>query len=104
MKTKNPISFIGVSKLVENVLKDEWQSSPVIAAQIIFPPEVIQRKMQSQLLWSKRTGSEEGAKSGLVGQAIRLLIARGVAEKRYINGKKCEYRLATTTSKNEMQE
>ena len=91
--TKTPSRFREISQSVASVMTTEWQSSAMIASQVVFPPDFLQRLIQSQREWVGKPLSTKGAASSAVSKVGRSLVAKGIAEKRYVHGNKCEFRL-----------
>lgn len=98
MKTTNPTRNPGLRGDILKVLTRNWQTTSLIASQLVIPPDALHRNVASQSQWSGKSLSNAGAKTKIVGQSLYALNVQGIAEKRYINGKKCEYRLAQPKS------
>ena len=94
MNTGNPCRIRGINSDILKVLTSDWQTSSLIACQIVIPPDLIQRKTKNQKIWNSKNQSTRGSKSNIVGQVMHSLVRSGVVEKRYLHGAKCEYRLA----------
>jgi hypothetical protein len=92
----------GLSESVMNAMTDNWQTTAIIAAQLVIPPDAIRRTMINQATWGGKGVTEAGVKTRFVGQAIFSLVKKGRIESRKINANKFEYRLpqsAETTPK-----
>lgn len=94
MRRKASMSFKGVTSEVLGVLSDEWQTGRLIAAQIVFPPDVLARLMIQSLRLNGGVQTESGRKSFVVARTLTNLVSNGTAEKRKISSAINEYRLA----------
>jgi len=96
--TKNPSQYRGITDAVMCVVSENWQSTSIIAAQIVFPPDAIARARKNQQEWCNRGLSESGAKTSIASKSLRSLFLRGKLERRAINANKFEYKLSSGTA------
>jgi len=84
-----------INNNILSVITNDWQTSSIIACQVVLPPEVVKRVAIYKLERPGRWGSSErGVRSDVVYQRLKTLVAKGLVESRSIDGRKNEYRLA----------
>jgi len=71
----------GIVQEARSVLADEWQSCSIIAAQLCFRPESINRALLRQKQHGKSSG-ESGGKTYLLSRCLNCIVKRGEAESR----------------------
>jgi hypothetical protein len=99
MRTKRyPVKLAWLKPEVIGVLSDQWQTSPIIASQIIWPPETHERENSNRKQRESQSRSKAGTTAGFVCRVLFELEKRGVCERREI-----ETRLPGSTARNEFK-
>ena len=93
------VSNSGIGNQIYSVLTNNWQTSSIIASQIVFAPDAVARTKANYAngIYGKRTTAnapDSGIKAGLVARSLSTLCRTGKVEKRKMNNAKTEYRLA----------
>ena len=99
MRTKRyPVKLSWLKAEVIGVLSDRWQTSPMIASQIIWPPETHERENLNRKQRESQSRSKAGTTAGFVCRVLFELEKRGVCERREV-----ETRLPGSTARNEFK-
>jgi len=79
-----------------SVLSDEWQTSPMIASQIVWPPETYERENWNRQAREEDVRLKSGTTAGFASRVIGNLFKRDICERR-----KTKLRIVGSTAKYE---
>lgn len=84
MKTSNTKSM---RAQICSALTHKWQTTPQIAAQVVFPPEVVGRAKANRESQKGCNTSGEATKANIVSKILWWEIQRGAVEKKQISSR-----------------